>query len=175
MDSFKCGEPIVVVLTKSDTWDDNVDYHFAGDGEIQLLRRRKCGFTSCQKTTQLELCSLHLLDVGLEVKESQIPNSGWGLFTTRDRKTNEFICNFTGTEINRENFTGCSEYLSWKGGGIFINSSIERCSAACANSLRSNNNCSLKLYKKQCCIRAKKPLSRGDEIHIAYGRTYRWI
>jgi hypothetical protein len=31
------------------------------------------------------------------------------------------------------------------------------------------------LYRKQCSIRAKKSLCRGDEIYIAYGRTYRWI
>ena len=150
-------------------WNDSENYHFGG---IQLTRR-KCEIHSCQETTQLELCTTHLRDAGLEVKESEIINSGWGLFTTRDRIKNDLISYFTGTEIIGE-IEGSSEYISWRGGGVYIDSSIERCSAACANSSDSNNNCSIKLYRKQCCIRANKPLRSGDEIFIAYGRTYRW-
>lgn len=160
-------DPLVAEL-KCNVWSDNDNYHFAGE----LLTRRKCGFHSCLETTQLELCTSHLRDAGLEVKESGILNSGWGLFTTRDRVKNELICYFSGTEIIGE-IEGSSEYISWRGGGVYIDSSIERCSAACANASRKNN-CSIKLYRKKCCIRTKKSLRNGDEIYIAYGRTYRW-
>jgi hypothetical protein len=106
-------------LTNPNLWNDNDNdndnYHIEGEP----LTRRNCEFLSCQETTQLELCTRHLLDSGLEVKESGILNSGWGLFTTKDRIKNELICYVTGTEIIGE-CDGSSEYLSWRGGGVYI-------------------------------------------------------
>jgi hypothetical protein len=171
-------------LSKSGVWDDSIDYCFTigseatGFGEAKLndfpLARRKCGFQMCPKRTQLELCTKHLRLVGLEVKESMIPGSGWGLFTTRDRGSDEVVAYFTGVEVERATFVGSSEYHSNKGGGISIDSSIERCSAACANSLLSGKNSTIVTYRKQCYIKTIKPIRSGDEIYVTYGRSYRW-
>ncbi len=165
------GRDDTIDLTVPDVWDDTIDYYCTIGEDKQLLTRRKCGFLSCQQTTQLELCSEHLLDVGLEVKESRIPGSGWGLFTTRDRMKNELISYFTGVEIADAKFVG--EYVSWRGGGVVIDSSIERCSAACANSRRGGQNCCIKTYDKKCYIMTMKPIRSGNEIYVAYGRSYR--
>jgi hypothetical protein len=108
------------------------------------------------------------------VKESKIPGSGWGLFTTRDRGCDEVVAYFTGIEVERAIFVGSSEYHSNKGGGISIDSSIERCSAACANSLLSMKNSTIITYRKQCYIKTIKPIRVGDEIYVTYGRSYRW-
>lgn len=163
-----------VMDSTSGVWDDSVDYCFTKWEVDFLLVRRKCGFRTCQKTTQLELCTEHLQDAGLEVKKSKIPGSGWGLFATRDRGSEEIVAYFTGVEVERAIFVGSSEYHSNKGGGISIDSSIERCSAACANSLLSKKNCRIITYRKQCYIKTIKPISGGDEIYVAYGKSYRW-
>ena len=167
-------EGVTIDLTAPDVWDDTIDYSYTIGKEKQLLTRRKCGVLSCQKSTQLELCTTHLRGVGLEVKESRIPGAGWGLFTTVNRKKDEVISFFTGVEFEETNFVCFSEYVSWKGGGVMIDSSIERCSAACANSLPKNNNCAVKTYRKQCYIMTVKTIRSGDEIYFAYGRRYRW-
>jgi hypothetical protein len=161
-------------FSTSCVWDDSIDYCFTIGGYDFPLARRKCGVPKCQKTTQLELCRKHLADVGLEVKESKIPGSGWGLFTTRDRGCDEVVAYFTGIEVERAIFVGSSEYHSNKGGGISIDSSIERCSAACANSLLSMKNSTIITYRKQCYIKTIKPIRVGDEIYVTYGRSYRW-
>jgi hypothetical protein len=110
----------------------------------------------------------------LEVKTSQIANAGWGLFATKDRGDGEILAYFTGVEVKGAGFLGCSEYTSNKGGGIYIDSSIERCSAACANSLLSKKNSTIITYRKQCYIKTIKPIHAGDEIYVTYGRSYRW-
>ena len=158
-----------------DVWDDTIDYFFRGN---QPLTRRKCRIRTCRRQTQLELCTKHLqVAAGLQVKESQILGSGWGLYTTRDRGEDEFISRFTGNEVAEVGFTGPSEYLSWRGRGFMIDSSIERCSAACANSAANtylSNNCCIKTYGGQCYIKTTKAVRSGDELYVAYGRTYRW-
>lgn len=169
-----------------DVWDDTIDHFFTIDGDNQLLTRRKCGITNCRRQTQLEFCRKHLqVKLGLHVKESQIPGSGWGLYTTRDRVKGEIISYFTGVETASAGFTGLSEYVAWRGGGINIDSSIERCSAACANTADSakvakaarpvvKNNCVMVTYRQKCYIKTKEIISSGDEIFIPYGRRYRW-
>lgn len=164
----------VIDLTGPDVWDDTISYCCTIGEDNLLLTRRKCGVLSCMLTTQLELCSNHLREVGLEVKESQIPGAGWGLFTTKNRRKGDLISYFTGVEFVEATFVGFSEYNSWKGGGIGIDSSIERCSAACANSQPKKNNCRILTYKKKCYIRTKKSIRSGDEIYVAYGKRYRW-
>ena len=158
-----------------DVWDDEIDYFFT---ENQPLARRKCGAKKCRKRTQLEFCRKHLQVVaGLQVKESQIIHSGWGLFTTRDRVNDEFISKFTGVELSEVGFTGPTEYVSWRGRGFIIDSSIERCSAACANSAAKthlSNNCRIITYGGECYIMTTKTLRSGDELYVAYGKTYRW-
>ena len=164
-----------IVSIMPDVWDDAIDYFFTTDGEKKVLSRRKCGVQFCKQTTQLELCTNHLHDVGLEVKKSQIPNSGWGLYTTRDWGKGETVSYFTGVESERVKFRGPTEYVAWRGGGFIIDSSIERCSAACANAQQQgNNNCRMITYKQRCYIKTKSPIRSGDEIFIPYGRSYRW-
>ena len=161
-------------LSTSGVWNDSIDYCFTIGGYDFPLARRKCGFPWCRKTTQLELCTKHLQTVGLEVKESEIHGAGWGLFTTSDRGSDEVVAYFTGVEVERATFVGSSEYHSNKGGGISIDSSIERCSAACANSLLSEKNSTIITFGKQCYIKTIKPIRGGDEIYVAYGTSYRW-
>lgn len=174
-----------IVRNMPDVWDDTIDYFFTIDGDNRLLTRRKCSDLNCRRKTQLELCTKHLLEAGLQVKESQIPGSGWGLYTTRDRGKGETISYFTGVETESVGFTGLSEYVAWRGGGFIIDSSIERCSAACANTADAanavktvkrpvKNNCDIITYRRKCYIKTKEIISRGDEIFIPYGRRYRW-
>ena len=161
-------------LSTSGVWNDSIDYCFTIGGYDFPLARRKCGFPWCRKTSQLELCTKHLQTVGLEVKESKIQGAGWGLFATRDWGREEIVAYFAGVEVERDIFVGSTEYHSNKGGGIAIDSSIERCSAACANSLLSKKNCRIITYRKKCYIKTIKPICGGDEIYVTYGKSYRW-
>ena len=147
-------------------WDDKIDYYFDG----KVLARRKCGGKYCRKTTQLELCKNHLLAKGLEVKSSNIAGSGWGLFTTKDRSKDEDIATFTGV-VMLESALESFDYATSKAGGMAIDSSIERCSAACANSDGLNNNCCLVKYRRTY-IKTTRSIKSGDEIFVPYGVTY---
>lgn len=174
---IQLSEQTEIELIMLDLWDDKTNYFFTIDGVNQSLTRRNCGFTNCRRQTQLEFCRRHLKEkLGLEVKESQIPGSGWGLYTTEDRAKGEFISNFTGVEREFARFRGLSEFVAWRGVGFIIDSSIERCSAACANSATNTlfrNNCSIITYGG-CYIKTSKAVRKGDELFVAYGRTYRW-
>ena len=78
-----------------------------------------------------------------------------------NRRKSEVISFFTGVEFAAANFKGFSEYVSRKGGGIVIDSSIERCGATCANSLAGKNNCSVINNNIRCDIRTVKSIRSG--------------
>jgi hypothetical protein len=93
-------------LTQAEVWDDWVNYSVSVEGNLQLLSRWKCGFEGfedCNQTTQLELCHQHLLETGLLVNESELPDGGWELFSTIDREIAVIIAYFTRTNPNRQN------------------------------------------------------------------------
>jgi SET domain len=172
--------PIVIDLTEEDVWvdcedywDDCEDYSVFVEGISHVLRRRKCDIDNCNRTTQLDLCSQHLLEKGLVVKESGLSDAGWGLFSTIDREAGDRIAYFTGTKLHQSEVVGRHRYVVWAGNGSVIDCSIERCAAACVNSCSGKNNCNLIVFGKRSYIRTTKRIHKGEELYIPYGQRYR--
>jgi hypothetical protein len=103
----------------------NGDYSLSVQGTTHLLQRRKCGVETCNQTTQLELCSQHFLEKGLLVKESNLFEAGWGLFTTVDREPGDVIAYFHGPKLQESQVLGKHRYIVWAGNGCVIDCGIE--------------------------------------------------
>ena len=161
----------IIDLTK-DNWNDAVDYYYVNAfGKKSLLQRRTCRFQTCLRKCQLEMCSEHLCDVlGVEVKESNIPGAGFGLFATREFKKNQTIIFFTGSAITRLGIIK-KEYTLWRGKSMYYDCSVKRCAAACANTLRVNN-CKTVAFRLKCSLKTTKKIRAGDELTTPYGRSY---
>ena len=157
--------PIVIDLTKEDVWDDYTNYSVVVEGRTHLLRRQKCGFENCNQTTQLELCSKHLLENGLLVKESEVFDAGWGLFSTVEREVGDIVAFFTGIKVHLSELVGRPHYVVWAGNGNVIDCSIEQCAAAYVNSCSGKNNCSLIVFGKRSYRRTTKRIQIGEELN----------
>lgn len=121
----------------------------------------------------------------LEVKESQIPGAGKGLFTKRDIKKGERIVEYLGeiiTEAECDRRAEKDEY-----GYIFFISK-KKCVdafhtpnelARYANDAKGltkvkglKNNCCYTVYKNSGWILAEKDIKAGSEIFVSYGAEY---
>ena len=121
----------------------------------------------------------------LEVKESQIPGAGKGLFTKRDIKKGERIVEYLGEIITEAECDRRAEKDQY-GYIFFINKS--RCIdafhtpeaiARYANDAKGlsrikglNNNCCYSIYQNRGWIEAEKNIKAGSEILVSYGAEY---
>jgi hypothetical protein len=144
----------------------------------------QCKKRTCMSATY---CYIHLKILeGLRIKPSNIPNAGYGLFTTRDRQKNEKLDDYirpdgpymrvqTREEIDAEYGENTAPYV-WCG-------RKNRCWNA--KSTQSNwaskaNSCDYPGNRKKCtgviketgALRTLTKLNAGDEILIRYGRQY---
>ena len=84
------------------------DFFFIVNEEIRFtgrLQERPCAVLLCPNhvTVGLPYCPRHRrLIQGLAIKKSSIPNSGQGLFTTKEFNKGELICKYVGEHIDEE-------------------------------------------------------------------------
>ncbi len=152
-------------------WRDDIDHYVETDGSLLLLEHRTCGAPNCSITTQLDLCTKHLLEIGLCVKTSGVANAGFGLFATREFKKKDRIAQFVGSQSK---YNEHSRYLLSLCGDNFLDCALKRCAAACANTLLRHNNCTIIhcRRKKVLSIRANTTIHAGCEIFVSYGPSY---
>ena len=135
------------------------------------------------------MCSQHLKSkLGLEVKDSRIPNAGEGLFTTIDRRKGEDICTYSG-DVILEIDTDDEDYVPYSGAyvvqvkkGVLIDAAKTNSEGRYINAARNaivdgkklHNNVQMvyNARKRVVNIRAKKKIKAGSELYMGYGTGY---
>jgi len=124
--------------------------------------------------------------LGLEVKQSFIPNSGLGLFASKDFSKGETICTYGGKRVTNLDNIPASDYLldnsATKSNPILLNADTSTASLArYANDLNSTfkavdsskyNTAFRRHTRYKGKIVAKKNIKAGEEIYVDYGRRY---
>jgi hypothetical protein len=164
---------------------------------LEFKCKLKC--TQCTGTTSkgsrcknkvcvgVAVCHLHRKALGLKVKKSNIPNSGKGLFATKDFKKNVVIGSYGGenvskAEINRRYGNSKKDNApyalsAYNAKGRVLDSACRRSLMSIANSgrQRKGNNAKFSQQMKPngtINVRATKTIKAGDEILIWYGKDY---
>jgi uncharacterized protein len=122
----------------------------------------------------------------LEVKKSQIPGAGKGLYTKRDIKKGERFVEYLGEIITDAECDRRAEEHDQYGYIFYI--SKKKCVdayhtpnelARYANDAKGltkvkgiTNNCCYTVYKNSGWIKAEKNIKAGDEILVSYGAEY---
>ncbi len=120
-----------------------------------------------------------------EVKKSQIPGAGKGLFTNKDIKKGERIIEYlgeiiTGAECNRRAAADKFGYIFEVTKNKFIDAyQTPEALARYANDAKGltkvkgiNNNCCYEVWKSRGWILAEKNIKAGSEILVSYGAEY---
>jgi uncharacterized protein len=121
----------------------------------------------------------------LEVKTSQIPNSGKGLYTKVDVKKGERIVEYLGEIITEKELEARAEKDEY-GYAFFINKKncidafhTPETLARYANDAKGltrvkglRNNCAYNIWKNRGWIIAEKNIKAGEEIFVDYGSDY---
>jgi hypothetical protein len=125
---------------------------------------------------------------GVRVRPSTIPNTGKGLFATRDFLSNSWICPYLGEVISQQyldqRYVGdVTAAYAVQDGVNFIDSACRRGIAAMANGLFRNDGHARSVNQHNAIIeqrpgqgvwlRAPINISDGDEIFVWYGDDYR--
>jgi hypothetical protein len=128
-------------------------------------------------------CPQHTkLILGLEVKDSTIPNAGKGLFAVRGFRKNDKITEYTGIVLTKSQIDqlygkldqDLSPYAVQISEDLFMDSSCARSIAAFANDSKSHNNAKLSTNRltNRVFLRAIKNINPQDEIFTSYGENY---
>lgn len=140
--------------------------------------------TRCKRQTRamLPYCWQHTrTKYGVKTGISKIPNSGKGLFATKEFKANNKIVPYTGETVTSAilnerygNYTAPYGLTLSKKGDRYSDPACSRGIGAYANHKNiSSINASLSTYQGQNgFIKAKKRIKPGDEIYVNYGRDY---
>jgi hypothetical protein len=166
---------VPVIDLSIDRWDDSVDYFYKnGYQNMTLLKRRRCKVASCDRQCQLEMCTEHLRDVlGLEVKTSNVPGGGFGLFATKKFAKEETVAKFSGKAITKLGRMR-KEYTLTRGGGKYLDCSVVRCAAALANrATNSRNNCAIAVSGFKVSLKTKCIIRAGQEMSVGYGNAFK--
>jgi SET domain-containing protein len=123
----------------------------------------------------------------LEIKKSQIPRSGQGLWTKEDIKKGDVVCEYTGDKITWKECTRRNDTQENHGGYyFFINArncvdaqydltSMGRYANDAAGYTRVaglRNNCKYEVRKGKPYIIATRNIKEGSEIFVSYGKSY---
>jgi hypothetical protein len=144
-----------------------------------------------------DMCVKHLrLMQGLEIRKSQIPNGGLGLYTTISRRRGDLIGYYTGTTydhpvsgdyvINNHSiwidsnlttdcavrFANMAIELANRGGGIVGSSSNSNSNSNIASRLVNNAYFDDFENYKRIGLVVKVPIAIGEEIFADYGENY---
>jgi len=123
----------------------------------------------------------------LIVKRSTLPNSGKGLFTTKDIKKGEVVCEYEGERITWDEATSRNEkdvskgayfyYINeknvidaWAAKDTFGRYANDAAGLGRIKGLR--NNCVYEERKNRVFIKATRNIPAGSEIFVSYGRGY---
>lgn len=119
----------------------------------------------------------------LYVKDSQIPNSGKGLFTSIDIEKNEIISKFIGEilsdyESDIRSNSGDDDYFMNLPSGKILDCKLTDCFAKYANDSEvmpsgfKNNSFISMDDEDNVVLVAKRDISAGEEIFVGYGKKY---
>ena len=116
----------------------------------------------------------------LEVKTSNIPNSGQGLFTLVDIDRGDFIAEFTGIEVSEEEIESLqgprSHYLIARSDGSTIDVYHSDSPAIKANDAKGsefrNNSEIQETDDGELWLVATRRIRAGEEIFCEYGDSY---
>lgn len=120
---------------------------------------------------------------GLQIKNSTIPHSGKGLFSTRDFKKGENITDYKGVVKDIEDYAANPSYYGIQINkteildGVSTQSSLGRWANSCKLSDKKycpGNNAKIVVNakKKTARIKATKNIKTGSEIFVAYGTSF---
>lgn len=148
----------------------------------QRCKRRVCiGYPKCWQHT--------LIEYGVKTAESTIPNSGTGLFATRDFNAGSYICPYIGEIITKEcsdlryNINNVGPYSIPKPKNEYIDGACIRGIGSMANSVIGRNGVSAprgrhnavvawRWMSRQLWIKAIVDIDQGDEIFLYHGKNY---
>lgn len=151
---------------------------------MKVGTNQQCKKRTCMSATY---CYIHLKILkGLRIKPSNIPNAGFGLFTTKDRKKNEKLDNYirpdgpymkmqTKQELDDLYGDTTVPYV-WCG----PKNKCYNASSTQSNWAARANSCDYPGKRKVCtgviketgALRTTKDLRAGDEILVKYGPDY---
>jgi hypothetical protein len=131
----------------------------------------------------IPMCPQHTkLILGLEVKDSTIPNAGKGLFAVKTFRKHDKITEYTGIVLTKSQIDALygkldqdlSPYAVQISDDLYMDSSCARSIAAFANDSKSHNNAKLSTNRltNKVFLRAIKNINPHDEIFTSYGENY---
>lgn len=136
---------------------------------------QKCKRNTCKGF----LCWQHsMIDLGIRVKKSTIPNAGFGLFATKDMKKDHKIGEYNGIKMTKKEvdtkYKGTAEYVICDKNrcidGSHPNSSFVRY----MNRAPKKPNAKFKNMNNnhQISVKTTKHVPRGSELFVKYGRAF---
>ncbi len=123
----------------------------------------------------------------LEVKPSQIPNAGKGLYTTHDIKKGDVVCEYEGEKVTWKECERRNEAQTSQGVYYFYISPKNCVDAQYTMDAKARyandaagfgrvpglmNNCVYEVRKGKPYIIATRNIKAGSEILVSYGRSY---
>ena len=113
------------------------------------------------------------------VKKSQIPNAGYGLWATKDYKTNQLITRYGGTQLSDTDVKrSASKYVITDDEGRHWDARLvhdlehERGRWINDPGTKYSPNVEARTNKDGVSIYAKRPIKKGDEFFMSYGSRY---
>lgn len=152
-------------------------------GAIVMATQRCTATTSggghCRaKTAKGQYCWQHLKrEEGLRIKSSTIPNAEFGLFAAKDFDVGDKVAKYTGDRIARDN-NATGQYFLHITAGEAVDAARTNCAAGrwvndpLGSSSDANAKFCINARNRTGCIRAIKPIFKGEEIFVPYGADY---
>lgn len=121
----------------------------------------------------------------LQIKKSTLPRAGKGLFTTKDIKKGEIICEYEGeiitwNEAIRRNDEGINGYVYYISERVCVDAYYAKKTfgryandaAGLTRKKGARNNSVYHEAKRKVFIKATRNIRAGEEIFVSYGRSY---
>ena len=121
----------------------------------------------------------------LKVKKSTLPDAGKGLFTLKDIKKGQLICEYEGEKITwneaiKRNDKGKGGYVYYISDKVCIDAyTLKKTFGRYANDAaglarvsKLRNNSTYHEVKNRVYIKATRNIPAGSEVFVSYGRPY---